>query len=266
MWNWDYTNINDNFFNTWSPELAYIIGLFIADGHISDYEKSGKRKVTFSNQTIDKDMLEKIAKICGYKNNILDFKSGMSRIQFAGKFIWEFFSGLGFDNHKTHNAKIPERLIDIPKLHPHLIRGLLDGDGSINIKDRKMNIYPEAYIVGTKDVVDFVATVYPFFNTNRPHKSIHRITYSGKNAVEFLNEIYEDSTIHMDRKYHKYIKIKNWESTCKRWTKEEKNFITLNYSTMYAKDMENILERSYSGIVSCARNLGLKRSHPNGKI
>lgn len=45
MWNWNYTNVNNDFFKNWSPELAYVIGLFLADGTISDYEKYGKKYV-----------------------------------------------------------------------------------------------------------------------------------------------------------------------------------------------------------------------------
>jgi len=266
MWNWNYTNVNNDFFKKWSSELAYVVGLFITDGSISNYEKSGKKKVSFSNQTSDKDMLEKVASICGYKNEVIDFKCGMSRVQFAGDFIWRFFTDLGFDNHKTYNAKIPKQLIDKPELYSHLIRGMLDGDGSLVVRSRRKFVYPDVNIVGTQEIVDFVADVYPFFNTYKPHRMIYRVTYSGANAVKFLNKIYKDSTIYMDRKYNEYLKIKNWKTTCKRWTKEEKDFITNNYSTMYARDMEKILDRNFSSIVCCARRLGLKRTHSNGKI
>lgn len=266
MWNWDYTNVNNDFFRVWTPELAYIVGLFLADGSISDYEKSGKKKVTFSNVTTDRDMLEKIAHICGYKNKVLDFKIGMSRVQFAGDFIWRFFTDLGFDNNKTYNAKIPAQLLDKPELYSHLIRGMLDGDGSICVRNRRIHIYPDANIVGTQTVVSFVSDIYPFFNTCGPHKAIYRVTYSGENAVKFLNEIYNDSSIHMDRKYNEYLRIKDWKTTCKRWTKEEKDFLKKNYSTMYAKDIEKVLDRSFSGIVTRARKMGLKRQHVNGKI
>lgn len=42
MWNWNYTNVNNQFFKGWPPELAYIVGLFIADGGISEFDCARK--------------------------------------------------------------------------------------------------------------------------------------------------------------------------------------------------------------------------------
>jgi len=266
MWNWDYTNVNNNFFETWSPELAYIIGLFIADGHISDYENCGKKNVTFSNNIIDVDMIEKIANVTGYKNKILKFKSGMCRVRFSGNFVWEFFKNLGFDNHKTTTAQIPAQLLNVSELHPHLIRGIFDGDGSVSIRSRRVDIYPSVNIVGTQSVIDFISSVYTFYNSKGIHKSVYRINYEGKNAVQFMNNIYNASTIHMDRKYDKFLRVKDWETTCERWSIEDKLFVTKNYHKMYAKDISKLIGRTSAAICSFATAHGLDRLHSNGKI
>lgn len=34
-----YSNVDMKFFNHWTPELIYVIGLFIADGSLSNYDK-----------------------------------------------------------------------------------------------------------------------------------------------------------------------------------------------------------------------------------
>lgn len=266
MWNWNYTNVNNEFFEEWSPELAYILGLFVSDGSISDYDNYGKKYVSFSNNTKDKDMLEKVAGVIGYKNKVLDLKSGMSRIRPSGNFVWSFFKDLGFDNNKTFNAVVPKEIIIRSELYSHFIRGLFDGDGSISIRQRRIHSYPCSSVVGTKGVVDFVANVFPFYNTCEPHVSIHRVTYDGENSVKFLNALYENSTIHMERKYEKFLKVKDWQTTCKHWTSEEKEFIKDNYESTYAKDIAKILDKSFSSVVGCARRMGLKRRFSNGKI
>lgn len=266
MWNWDYTNVDNSFFKQWTPELAYIIGLFIADGHMSNYKRCGKKNVIFSNITSDRDMLVKVAEACGYKNKVLDSKNGMSRIQFAGDFIWQFFTGLGFDNNKTKFVDVPKQIFNRPRLYSHFIRGIFDGDGSVCVRKRRLFVYPDCNIVGHFNTVNFIKNVYGYYNTFGPHSTIHRITYSGANAVRFLNGIYQDSTIHMNRKYKKFLSVKDWETTCRRWTEEEKNFIIDNYRSMYAKDMSEKLNRSSQAISDCAQRMGIKRLHPNGKI
>ena len=266
MWNWNYTNVNNKFFKKWTPELAYVIGLFAADGHMSNYAVCGKKCVIFSNMTTDKDMLIKVANVCGYKNKVLDFKCGMSRIQFAGDFIWQFFTDLGFTHNKTKFINVPEQLFIRPYLYEHFIRGVFDGDGSVCVRKRRIHIYPDCNIVGHFNTINFIKNVYDYYSSFGPFSTIYRINYSGKNAVRFLNDIYKDSTIHMDRKYKKFLSVKNWETTCKRWTKEEKDFVVKHYETMYAKDIAKKLNRSSHAVSKCAKKLGIKRLHSNGKI
>lgn len=266
MWNWNYTNVNNEFFKEWTPELAYVIGFFIADGSLSNYYKSGKKNVVFSNKTEDRDVIEKIANVCGYKNKVLNFKNGMSRIVFAGDFIYNFFVDLGFTNSKTFSVEIPEKLLNLKELHPHLIRGIFDGDGSIQVRKRRIHLYPQCNIVGTEMVIDFIAKVFEFYNSVGPHKSIYRINFNGKNAVKFFNYIYKNSTIHMDRKYKLFEKIKDWKTTCERWSDEDKLFLIENYNSMYAKDISKILNKSFSSVTSCAKRLELNRYYSNGKI
>jgi len=271
MWNWNYTNVNNNFFNKWSPELAYIVGFFLADGSISNYDKCGK--YTIRLQCNDKDIIEKMANVCGYKNKIMEIKYKYKnrnncgyRIAFAGKFIWDFFTKLGFDNNKTHNARVPKQLPN--KFINHFIRGVFDGDGSLCIRNRTTKVYPNINIVGTENIIVFISKCFKNYNNFYKCKQsiVWRIDYNGSNARDFLNYMYKDSTIHMDRKYKDYLRVRDWKSSCVRWTKKETSFIRENYTTMYVKDMTKILNRSCSSIVTKAERLGIKRTLPNGKI
>jgi len=266
MWNWNYTNVNNEFFKEWSNELAYVIGFFFADGSISNYEKYGKKYVQFACN--DKDIIQKIADVCGYKNKVLTFKNGLSRISFAGDFIWNFFNSLGFDNNKTYNAKVPVDIIKRQCLHNHFIRGVFDGDGSLCTNKKSGRRYPSVNIIGTENLIRFIAKEAPTFNGfyKCKHSIAWRINYNGYKALSFLNYIYGNSNIYMDRKYTKYRHVKNWESSCVRWSKEEIKVITEKYRTTYAKDLSVTLNRSILSIVSKANKLGLKRFYSNGKI
>lgn len=266
MWNWDYTNINNVFFMTWTPELAYVVGFFIADGSMSDYSKSGKYSVKF--QCADLDVIEKIAEVSGYKNKIMVVKTKWKlgyRISMAGKFIWNFFADLGFDNNKSHNAIIPNQVPE--NLWPHLVRGIFDGDGSISLRKRS-SMYPQLNIVGTRVVIDFISDFFDFFNTKIKHRSsvVWRLDYNGDNAVKFMNLIYSGSTIHMNRKFDIYNKCKDYKNIFVRWSDEELELIKNNYANTYAVDMIDSLDRGLASIRGKASRLGIKRHYTNGKI
>lgn len=264
MWNWDYTNIDCSFFEKWSPETSYILGFFIADGNISDYYTTGRYGIRL--QCNDRDVIEKIAYESGYINKTMEIDNRSYRIMFSGKFIWNFFTDLGFDNNKTHNAKIPK---EVPiKFYRHLIRGIFDGDGSVSIKNNQKGIYPYLNVVGSKNVIDFIASVCPFYNTSEESAGCWRIDYNGEKAVKFLDFIYKDATIYMNRKYKIYKKIKQHGYTNKyrRWSQKEINFLVEKYPATYAKDLKKVMDRSWSSIVTKAERLGIKRNCINGKI
>lgn len=267
MWNWHYTNVDSGFFETWSPELAYVIGFFIADGSISNYNTCGRYSVKF--QCNDKDVIEKISKVSGYKNDIMcikraNYKVGY-RISMAGKHVWQFFTDLGFDNNKTYNAVVPESLPN--ELFSHLIRGIFDGDGSVCLRNRTSN-YPQVNVVGTKDVVDFVASSLSFYNNICKLRSIWRINFNGDNAVLFMKKVYKDSSIHMDRKFdiYKRCMCNVYKNNIVRWSIEDTELLKKLYPTTYSKDLVDVFNRSQSAIVSKARKLGIIRPYSNGKV
>lgn len=263
MPNPNYTNVNNDFFKEWSPELAYVVGFFIADGNISDHPKEPRYYIKM--RCVDKDVLEKITFVSGYKNKVLPLNNEkIHGISFAGKFIWEFFDNLGFDNNKSYTAKIPKQ---IPKkFMRHCIRGIFDGDGSLSFRRKSKTLYPYMNIVGSEKIIIEVGKLCSYYNNLKPYKNIWRIDYNGQNAINFLNWIYKDTTIHMDRKYKSYLESLKWKNLCKRWSCEEEQLLKELYPVTYAKDLINIFDRSISGIMSKARKLNIKRNYSNGKI
>lgn len=62
-----FFDINENFFSTWSPEMAYVLGLVITDGCIS---KTGVVSLSMN----DKELLEKVKNVMGSDHNIMPSK------------------------------------------------------------------------------------------------------------------------------------------------------------------------------------------------
>lgn len=203
-------NVDMDFFNKWSPELAYIVGFFLADGCISDYEKHSCCLVTFSCS--DRDVINKIVDVAVFQGNIYEIKivgyKIIYKIVFSGRLIWDFFKYLGFDNNKSYTAKIPKQ---VPQhLIPHLVRGIFDGDGNIYL--RPTTLYPYIKIVGTKDVVMKIGSIFNFYGSIRPISNCtFVISYNGKSAIDFMESIYCDSKIHMNRKYGLYLESLKWK-------------------------------------------------------
>lgn len=194
----------------WSCELAYVVGLMLADGHISKYDST---HWSVALALCDKDVIYKLKNITGHKAGIYGrkLKSGKTyyRIEFSGRKIWQFFTGLGMNNHKSHSAMWP---VGLPKEYvSHFLRGLFDGDGCISFAQ---GIYPRINIVGTEKVIKGVGNAFDDYNTIRKctAKSSWVIWYNGLKAINFLNYVYQGSTeaIRMDRKYNKYLKALKW--------------------------------------------------------
>lgn len=200
---------DEDFFavSNWSRELSWMTGIVLSDGYVSN--PNFGHFITID--MCDRDVIEKIRRITGCKKNIKKrmFEDKLRQdsyiIGFWGKKIWNFFSGLGFDNKKSYTAKFP---IGISHKHVHhLIRGIFDGDGSISIRK---NFYPFVTICGTESVVKTIAANVKIRHTihcDKRSKANFMVAYSGKRALKFLEYIYKDSTINtrMDRKYNKYL-------------------------------------------------------------
>ena len=129
---------NEDFFKNWSPEMAYVLGFFTADGNMI----RNKRGAHFiSIEITDKEILEKIRNAIGSNHKIgvrkKDFPEKDSyRLQIGGKNIFEDLTQLGLTPNKS-------KTIDLPKIpneyFSDFLRGYFDGDGCISfgIYDRK---------------------------------------------------------------------------------------------------------------------------------
>lgn len=204
---------NELFFDKWSDELAWFVGIILSDGCV--FCKPGNKFIKLS--MCDRDALDKIKKFTMYTNDIIELKPEKAhykilyQLTFHGNKVWQFFRDLGMDNDKSHNAIFPTNIQD--EFIPHIIRGIFDGDGSISLS-RKTG-YPSARICGTKNVVDYITDYVGIHNTLHPNSDInYTIQYTGERALQFLNYIYKDSidSTRMDRKYNKYLEALQWSN------------------------------------------------------
>lgn len=137
--------INQDYFKTWSRNMAYILGLWFADGCIY-----GGKMFDITLHTKDKYILKQIAKELNFEGNLYDYVDRQaSRINFSCVVIYNDIINLGGVENKSLIATFPE----IPEEYlGDFIRGYFDGDGCImNLKGNRINL---AFTCGSKKFLD----------------------------------------------------------------------------------------------------------------
>jgi hypothetical protein len=121
---------NENFFKTWTPEMAYVLGFFAADGSMNRNKRGG---CYIEFQITDGDLLKKIRALLQSDNVISVRKRAANwqpihRLQIGSRVIFGDLARLGFVQNKTAVLSLPS----IPEdFFSHFVRGYFDGDGNV---------------------------------------------------------------------------------------------------------------------------------------
>lgn len=192
--------VNKDFFKKWTPEMAYIFGLFCSDGHVS----SKKDYCTIHLHSKDKYILEKINEIVGSNYPIVDAKQG-SLFRVYNKILCADLINLGCTPRKSLNLRFP----NVPsKYLSQFVRGFFDGDGSIHFN--KPNTIKVSF-VGTKEFLKTmqfrISKVLKIrANPITKVKSIWRIVYYGDSARKLCKWMYNNPKgLYLSRKKERYI-------------------------------------------------------------
>lgn len=186
---------------------AYWLGFIFADGCISD---TGFLEISLKSS--DYKHLLKFADYCKFDKNKVVRRQPVGkyyrcRIGFKVKEeIQERLNSLGVVPRKSLTAEYPK----IPeKLSYHFIRGYFDGDGCIYLRKPRTanNVLREisVNILGTKNLLTKInKRTGSSLKKIHKRKNIYELRLFCREARKFLKLIYEDSTIHLNRKYEKY--------------------------------------------------------------
>ena len=200
--------VRKDLFETISTEEdAYWLGFIYADGYIS---KEGSFEISLNYN--DYNHLLKFADYCNFDRSKVVEKQEIGehfrcRLSFATQGLKSNFFKVGIIPNKSLVLTYPNFLPE--SLQRHFIRGYFDGDGCINLrKPRTLNNTKRevtASILGTEEFLSKLNE-----KVKLPLKSIlktdniYRLVFSCKDARKFLKTIYNNSNIHLDRKYNKY--------------------------------------------------------------
>ena len=122
----------------------------------------------------------------------------------------------GVLNNKSLILKFPEESKLDRSFYRHFIRGYFDGYGSLVLSYNSINFK----VCGTKEFLEKLIEIFNFspqysyqnklFKRKDDDKNNYYISYGGKyKTLNIMNYLYEDSSIHLDRKYKKYLNLKS---------------------------------------------------------
>jgi hypothetical protein len=197
--------IPTTFFKEWTPQMAYVLGYWWADGCM--HWDGRKYSIIFSSN--DRDHLDLIAEVVGI-NHWVTGNKGCYSLVFSRKDMYEDLLQLGGVPRKSWSATWP----DIPAyLWSHFVRGYIDGDGCFTW-DRGVN--PEIDIVGTeKLLVGMSKAVNQAIGIPIPRCRYHSKTWSirwwGLHAKCIALWIYKDHNgLYLQRKGEIAVQFMDW--------------------------------------------------------
>ena len=225
--------LNENIFNTIdSEEKAYWMGFIWCDGYNGIRHRNKNKTYEFKLSIMSEDyqhlekfntFLQSNREIKYYVSGSFNKKSKEARLLIANsKFGYILEDKYGLIPNRTDTSKL---LNNIPKeFIRDFIRGVVDADGSLICsftKGEKYSYYKASLTISTYEELDNFINDYLYENNiincksklSKRHKerdgNCFTLKYCGNiNAIRLMDWLYKDSKIYLDRKYKKYLKIK----------------------------------------------------------
>ena len=214
-------NLNEHYFDKIDTEdKAYMLGFIYADGN----NLFKKNRISIKLAQVDEEILHKFSMIMLGEVNVRHTsnknKDGIlfeyRTLNMHSEHLSQHLATLGVVERKSYKLTFPEWLDK--NLYKHFIRGLIDGDGWIYLpkpEDKKNS--PNVGLICTRKMNDFLKE---FYEKELDIKSY--LAKANKQDIDimceirvknyrrckfFLDWLYKDATIYLERKYNIYQKF-----------------------------------------------------------
>lgn len=195
-------SVNEDYFKKWSSNMAYVLGVILSDGCIVRGTYKGySDALKFGVQKRDVDILEKIKGELSSNHKISPSRNAF-HFCITSQTIVNDLKNLGIIYRKSLREKVPEA----PKEYIRdLIRGIVDGDGSIHFDKRN---YPTLSVCGGKNTIHFIQKhfltqfgIYSKIGERKRKHTLFYITYRANSAKTLVSYLYSNSGLYLERKF-----------------------------------------------------------------
>lgn len=216
-----------------TSNFNYLVGLISTDGHIGYPGCTPSTRTYYCNiklNIIDKNLLYNIQKIFG---GSIVFEGSSKNIcvwRVGNKDFVEFLKSIGMTNNKTYTLNINNFFDDLSNENKTaFLRGVIDGDGSLNIYDRSARKIACNGLQCSFNICSaskkFISILNEYFRigllkerqksqNKKATCSLYYYYINGSKIIDALQSIYnisEDSLL-LERKYKVFKKIKEYYS------------------------------------------------------
>jgi hypothetical protein len=207
--------INQAFFSTWTPEMAYVFGFWFADGWMG--QPHGDLQIGFVSK--DREHLRLIQSVMGSEHRLCARQGNCYTFRIGNKQMWDDLHKLGGIPAKSLVAEMPF----IPKEYRrHFTRGYIDGDGTVRW-DTSTRRRPHVSMVGGSLFLHQVAQMLEeetgvgvarvkIYGSKTPE-----IVYTGIKAMTLAKWLYSNTSLALERKAKVAHEFETWELSKFGW-------------------------------------------------
>ena len=232
--------VNEHYFKKWSANMAYILGFIFADGSITKVTHNGSSdRLSFGQHKKDIDILRKIKRELSAEQTLSITRDAVY-FSIHSQIIVDDLKKLGVSYRKSFRksrGKIP----NIPQKYTRdFIRGIVDGDGSINFSKEG---YPSLSVCGRKEIMalirnHFLSKFDIYSKIIQPKKdgklsNIFYINYRCNSAKTLIHYLYNNVELYLERKFQLTKRCSEIKMRSRRnYTKKENQIIQQFYHSL----------------------------------
>jgi intein/homing endonuclease len=215
--------LESDFFEVWTPEMAYVLGLFVTDGNVG-----GKYRASLTST--DLELIKKVRSLMRTDHPVRRVpprgfsRKTQYRLEISSMAVVKSLENLGVTARKSRTILFPRMPRDCVR---HFLRGCWDGDGSFYYEKRGHNLRA-SYVSGSKEFIEAFAEALrdigickrapnngrkleaaeriSIYALNRSGSTSYSFRLTGENAISFGRFIYESvpETMYLKRKYEMF--------------------------------------------------------------
>lgn len=209
--------VNERFFDGWTHESAWVLGLLLSDGHLS------RQNPTVHFSSVDRELIEKVRACMQATHPIRMSRGGVGHLGDKPLYLLDVnrrrlrasIDGVVAARLKSERVRVP----DVPFEHlRHFVRGYFEGDGSIFFDEPRSNLHVQisgltAFIESLRErLID--AGVYRTASVYRcpQAQDTSTLNVNGAQAFHLAHFMYRDapSALVLERKRAVYDRVLQW--------------------------------------------------------